>query len=67
MEHIAFVTSLVLSPQTGRLIILRPNPRPAFPVRPVTVPEGGSTVLFILAALTAMGWAVTRRYRARLG
>jgi hypothetical protein len=62
MEHIAFV-NLVMSPQTGRLIILRPDPRPAFPVRPVTVPEGGSTVLFILAALTAMGWAVIRRYR----
>jgi hypothetical protein len=66
MEHIAFV-NLVMSPQTGRFIILRPDPRPPFPVKPVTVPEGGSTVLFILAALTAMGWAVTRRYRARIG
>jgi hypothetical protein len=65
MEHLAFVTSLVMSPQTGRHIILRPDPRPAFPVRPVTVPEGGSTVLFLLAALTAMGWAATRRFRLR--
>ncbi|MFZ0817852.1 MAG: hypothetical protein WAM78_20175 [Candidatus Sulfotelmatobacter sp.] len=66
MEYIAFV-NLVMSPQNGGRIILRPDPRPAFPVRPVTVPEGGSTVLFILAALTAMGWAATRRYRARIG
>jgi hypothetical protein len=28
----------------------------------VAVPDGGSTLLFILAALTAMGWAATKRY-----
>jgi hypothetical protein len=31
----------------------------------VAVPEGGSTLLFILAALTAMGWAATKRYCSR--
>jgi len=31
----------------------------------VAVPEGGSTLLFILAALTAMGWAATKRYWSR--
>jgi hypothetical protein len=63
MEYIAFVANFVTSPQTSRHIILRPDPRPAFPFRPVAVPEGGSTVLFILAALSAMGWAATRRCR----
>jgi hypothetical protein len=65
MEYVAFVTNFVMSPQTSRPIILKADPRPAFPVRPVTVSEGGSTVLFVLAALTAMGWAATRRYRLR--
>jgi len=64
----AALTKLGMGPQTGGRVILKADPlRPAFPVRPVTVPEGGSTVLFILAALTAMGWAVIRRYRAQIG
>jgi len=28
------------------------------------VPEGGSTILFILAAFTAIAWASMKRYRA---
>jgi hypothetical protein len=64
MEYTAFVTNLVTSPQTSRQVILKADPlHPLFPVRPVTVADGGSTVLFVLAALAAMGWAAIRRYR----
>jgi hypothetical protein len=31
----------------------------------VAVPDGGSTLLFIMAALTAIGWAATKRYWSR--
>jgi hypothetical protein len=47
-------------------IVIRPDPRHYRPVKPVAVPEGGSTILFVLAALTAMGWAVCRRYGVRM-
>jgi hypothetical protein len=33
----------------------------------VAVPDGGSTLLFIMAALTAIGWAATKRYWSRTG
>jgi hypothetical protein len=32
----------------------------------VAVPEGGSTLLFVLAALTAIGFAATKRYWSRI-
>jgi hypothetical protein len=35
------------------------------PGKPVSVPEGGSNLLFILAALTAIAWAAAKRYEAR--
>jgi hypothetical protein len=45
-------------------IIIKPE-HPPHPGKPVSVPEGGSTLLFILAALTAIAWAATKRYGAR--
>jgi hypothetical protein len=33
--------------------------------RSVAVPDGGSTLLFVMAALTAIGWAATKRYWSR--
>jgi len=57
----------VVRPEVSRHVIIKPDPRPFNPVRPVTVPEGGSTLLFLLAALTAMGWAATQRYCQRIG
>jgi ABC-type Fe3+ transport system substrate-binding protein len=62
MEYMEFV----LQSQNGRHVIIKPDPRPEVPATSVTVPEGGSTLLFILAALTAMGWAATKRYGARV-
>ncbi len=47
-------------------IVYRPEPRHYHPVKPVAVPEGGATIFFVLAALTAMGWAVCKRYGARI-
>jgi hypothetical protein len=46
-------------------IVFRPEPRHYHPITPVAVPEGGATIFFVLAALTAMGWAVCKRYGAR--
>jgi len=57
----------VVRPEVSRHVIIKPDPRPFKPVRPVTVPEGGSTLLFLLAALTAMGWAATKRYCHAIG
>jgi hypothetical protein len=45
-------------------IVIRHDPYFVTNARPIVVPEGGSTLLFVLAALTAMGWAVSKRYRA---
>jgi len=52
-------------PDAARHIIIRPEPHPirSVPIHSVAVPEGGSTLLFILAALTAMAWAAVTRYR----
>jgi hypothetical protein len=47
--------------------ILRPNPPPIHRDPQTAVPEGGSTLLFILAALAAIGWAATKRYNAPTG
>src|SRR5277367_6172190 len=54
----------VARPDASRHIIIRPEPHPVRSVRgsSVAVPEGGSTVLFIFAAVIAMGWAATKRY-----
>jgi hypothetical protein len=49
----------------GQHIITRPEPHPVPSVTTVAVPEGGSTLLFVLAALTAIGWAVSKRYAAK--
>jgi hypothetical protein len=62
MEFIAFVAS----PPTGQSITLKPDPR-QHPASAVSVPEGGSTLLFVLAVLTAIGWAASKRYCARIG
>jgi hypothetical protein len=51
---------------SDRHIVFRPEPRHYRPVTPVAVPEGGSTILFVLAALTAMGWAACKRYGVRI-
>jgi hypothetical protein len=50
---------------SDRHIIIKPEPRHYRPIKPVAVPEGGATIFFVLAALTAMGWAVCKRYGAR--
>ena len=50
---------------SDRHIIIKPEPRHYRPIKPVAVPEGGATIFFVLAALTAMGWAVCNRYGAR--
>jgi len=63
MEYIEFVAS----PEIDQHIILKPEPRPIHRVGTVSVPEGGSALLFILAALTALGWAAIKRYRVRIG
>jgi hypothetical protein len=62
MAYAAFV----MKPVTGRDIILKPQPRPVQPIRPTAVPEGGSTLWFILAALTAVGWAAIQRHSSRI-
>jgi hypothetical protein len=51
-------------PDAARHITIRPEPHPvrSVPVTALAVPEGGSTLLFIFAALLAMGWAATKRY-----
>jgi hypothetical protein len=51
-------------PDVARHIVIRPEPHPvrSIPVTAVAVPEGGSTFLFIFAALLAMGWAATKRH-----
>jgi hypothetical protein len=51
-------------PDHEQRIVIRHDPYFVSSARPIVVPEGGSTLLFILAALTAMGWAVSKRYRA---
>jgi hypothetical protein len=48
-------------------IILRPDPPPIHREPQTAVPEGGSTLLFILAALAAIGWAATKRYGRQAG
>jgi hypothetical protein len=50
-------------PQQNQHIVIGHDPYFVRNARPIVVPEGGSTLLFVLAALTAMGWAVTKRYR----
>jgi hypothetical protein len=45
--------------------ILRPDPLPIHRVTQIAMPEGGSTLWFILAALAAMGWAASKRYGVR--
>ncbi len=63
MQSREFVTR----PEIGRhTVIIKPDPRPIRPMTPVAVPEGGSTFLFILAALTAIAWAATKRYSERI-
>jgi hypothetical protein len=37
------------------------RPHPTRPVDRVAVPEGGSTTLFVLAAVAAIGWAILKR------
>jgi hypothetical protein len=52
----------------GKHIIIKPDPHDPHDPHPapsVAVPEGGSTLLFVLAALTAIGWAVSKRYAAK--
>ena len=61
MQSREFVTTSDLRRHT---VIIKPDPRP---IQPVAVPEGGSTLLFILAALTAIAWAATKRYCERDG
>ena len=51
-------------PNHNQHIVIRHDPYFVTSARPIVVPEGGSTLLFILAALTAMGWAVSKRYCA---
>jgi hypothetical protein len=51
-------------PNHNQHIVIRHDPYFVTSARPIVVPEGGSTLLFVLAALTAMGWAVSKRYRA---
>jgi hypothetical protein len=64
MEYTEFVTS----PVTDRhIIIIKHEPIPLRPLKPTTVPEGGSTILFVLAALTAMIWAAAKRYGVPAG
>ncbi len=51
---------------SDRHIVYRPEPRHFHPVKPVAVPEGGAAIFFVLAALTAMGWAICKRYGVRM-
>jgi hypothetical protein len=60
-------TEFVMRPVTDRHIVIKPEPRPARSVKTTAVPEGGSTILFVLAALTAMVWAAAKRYGVRVG
>jgi hypothetical protein len=60
-------TGFITGPQTGHYITIKPDPRPAQHVDAVAVPEGGSTLLFLLVALTAIGGTATRRYSAATG
>ncbi|MGD1021826.1 MAG: hypothetical protein ABR880_03510 [Candidatus Sulfotelmatobacter sp.] len=60
-------TEFVTRPVTDRHIIIRPEPHPVRPLKTTAVPEGGATVLFVLAALTAMVWAAVKRYGVRVG
>jgi len=55
---------VVARPDAGRHVIVKPESHPVrcAPKTALAVPDGGSTLLFILAALTAMGWAATKRY-----
>jgi len=64
MQSREFVTTSDLRRHT---VIIKPDPRRIQPIQPVAVPEGGSTLLFILAALTAIAWAATKRYCERDG
>lgn len=59
MEHQEFIKR-----DGDNHIITKPE-RPNHPGKPVSVPEGGSTFLFILAAVTAIAWAAAKRYGAR--
>jgi len=52
--------------EVDRHVVIKPQPHPVHPVA-VKVPEGGSTLLFILVALTAIGWAAAKRYRVQIG
>lgn len=65
MQFREFVTS----PENGQHIVIRPEPHPKHYIvgSTVSVPEGGSTLVFIVAALTAIGWAATKRYYVRVG
>jgi len=55
----------VVRPEVSRHVIIKPDPRPFNPVRPVTVPEGGSTLLFLLAALTDTASELVETLRLR--
>jgi hypothetical protein len=60
-------TEFGMKPVTDRHIIIKPEPRPMRPVKPTAVPEGGSAILFVMAALSAMVWAAAKRYGVRVG
>jgi hypothetical protein len=61
VEHREIITGT----RGGHHIAVWHDPHPIRPVnQSVTVPEGGSTILFILAAFTAIAWASMKRYRA---
>jgi len=63
MEYKEFVVSA----EADHHIVIKPQPHPVHPAAPAKVPEGGSTLLFILVALTAIGWAAAKRYRVQIG
>jgi hypothetical protein len=60
-------TEFVMRPVTDRHIIIQREPLPVRPLKTTAVPEGGSTILFVLAALSAMIWAAAKRYGVPVG
>jgi hypothetical protein len=54
-------STAVAQPSNQQHVVLKADPQFYKPVSAVQTPEGGSTWLFLLAAIVTLGWAVMRR------
>jgi hypothetical protein len=51
----------VSQPSNQQHVILKADPQFYKPIDAVQTPEGGSTLIFVLAAIITIGWAMIRR------